>query len=97
MNTLYYINKFVGVAFALGLAVFVGFRVVQWRDQASKDAAQRFQKRIQRISEDSAAQFPISAQTPILPDHWKNFDGPVFTPEALLGIGANSGTKPRGR
>jgi hypothetical protein len=78
MNALYHANKIVGLAFAIGLVGFAGYRAHVWRNETSrnlhKEAERRLHRRLTEISEQSAIQFdpkPIW-ETMMIPGDWQS-------------------------
>jgi hypothetical protein len=60
MNALYYLNKIVGIAFAVGLTAFVGYRAYLWRNDVAAEAGKRLEQRLKQMSEDPRYQLPTS-------------------------------------
>jgi hypothetical protein len=61
VDALYYVNKVVGIGFAVALTAFVGYRVYLWRNEVAKEAGKRFQHRIVEISEQTRREFELNA------------------------------------
>jgi hypothetical protein len=86
MNALYHANKIVGVAFALGLAGFAGYRAYEWRNDMSRDlhkeAQRRLNRRLTELSEQSAIQFDQKSiwETMKVPGDWQG--KPLFPTSA---------------
>ncbi len=80
MNAIYYLNKSIGILFALAITGIVGYRAYLWRNDMAKEAGRRLQKRLQQIGEESAAQFkaaPLETQFKFDAHHWKSFEGGI--------------------
>ena len=56
MNTAYYVNKIVGVAFGLGLVIAGSYQAVKWRNQMAEEAGRRMQERLKQIGEETMAE-----------------------------------------
>jgi len=81
MNAIYYLNKAVGILFALTIAGLIGYRAWVWRNDMAKEAGRRLQKRLEKIGEESAAEFkspPFETQFKFNADNWKNFQGGIY-------------------
>ena len=79
MNTFYYLNRAVGIAFALVLVGVAGYWAIVWRDDMRQEAGRRLQHRIKQISDQTAAEFdwkaPDWGESTISSDHWSDFQG----------------------
>lgn len=82
MNTAYYVNKIIGVGFAIGLIAAGGYQFVKWRDQMAKEAGRRMQKRMQQIGDETMAELQKNApkwdQFQMSPEMMKGFGGVTF-------------------
>jgi hypothetical protein len=60
MNAIESLNKICGIAFAILLACFLGYRVYERRNDLPKKLDRRIQQRLKQMSEDPRYQLPIS-------------------------------------
>ncbi len=77
MNMIELINRIAGIAFAVALTAFLGYRAYLWRNDMAKEAGKRLQHRIVQMSDDPRYQLPVMkpaySDVKISPDTWKGF------------------------
>ena len=60
MNAIENLNRICGIAFAIFLAGFLGYRAYEWRNDLPKKINRRIEQRMKQMSEDPRYQLPIS-------------------------------------
>ena len=82
MNAIESLNKYLGIAFGVFLAGFLGYRAYVWRSELPKKLNERLKHRIAKMSEDPRYQMPISEMKfPKVEFNMSNMQG--FNPGSL--------------